>query len=149
MAFLYGAGLISCALLSGSITNPYLMYTFQKGLQIRVAFTSMIYNKVFMNSQSFIKTTRKSLIPFFFLLQAIDMRKSSSINSSNGKIINLLSFDTFRFDTVISLMHHIWKGPIEILVFGFVLYQEMGYYGWIGIAFIICFVPIQSMFYVL
>lgn len=72
------------------------------------------------------------------------MRKSSTINSSNGKIINLLSFDTFRFDTVISLMHHIWKGPIEIFVFGFILYQEMGYYGWIGVAFIICFVPIQS-----
>lgn len=74
------------------------------------------------------------------------MRKSSSISSSNGKIINLLSFDTFRFDTAVSLMHHIWKGPIEVLVFGFVLYQEMGYYGWIGIAFIICFVPIQSTF---
>lgn len=72
------------------------------------------------------------------------MRKSSSIDCSNGKIINLLSFDTFRFDTVISLMHYVWKGPIEILVFGFILYQEMGYYGWIGIAFIICFVPIQS-----
>lgn len=79
--------------------------------------------------------------------QAINMRKSSSISSSNGKIINLLSFDTFRFDTSISLVHHIWKGPIEILVFGFVLYQEMGYYGWIGIAFIICFVPIQSMYF--
>lgn len=46
MAFVYGAGLVSCALLSSSITNPFLMYTFQRGLQIRVAFTSMIYNKV-------------------------------------------------------------------------------------------------------
>lgn len=72
------------------------------------------------------------------------MRKSSPIGSSNGKVINLLSFDVYRFDTVISLMHHLWKGPIEVIVFSFFLYNEMGYYGWIGVAFIICFVPIQS-----
>lgn len=72
------------------------------------------------------------------------MRKSSEINRLNGKLINLLSFDTYRFDTVVSLLHHLWKGPLEIIVFGYILYDEIGYYGWIGIIFILCFVPIQS-----
>lgn len=72
------------------------------------------------------------------------MRTSSTIGSSTGKLINMLSFDTYRFDTVMSLLHHLWKGPMEIPVFGYILYREIGYYGWIGIAFIICFVPIQS-----
>lgn len=35
-----------CAFLSSSLTNPYLMFTSQKGLQIRVALSSMIYKKV-------------------------------------------------------------------------------------------------------
>lgn len=72
------------------------------------------------------------------------MRKSSAMNSSSGKVINLLSFDTYRFDTSVSLLHHLWRGPIEVLVFGYFLYTELGYYGWIGIAFILCFIPIQS-----
>lgn len=80
------------------------------------------------------------------MLQAMNLSKSTSISSSNSKIINLLSFDTYRFDTAVSLLHHLWKGPVEVFVFGFFLYMEMGYYGWIGVAFIICFVPIQSMF---
>lgn len=77
------------------------------------------------------------------------MNKSSSIDSSNGKLINMLSFDTYRFDTAIALLHHLWKGPIEISVFAYILYNEMGYFGWIGLAFIICFVPVQSEFLVL
>lgn len=42
----YAIGLIMCAFLSSSLTNPYLMFTSQKGLQIRVALSSMIYKKV-------------------------------------------------------------------------------------------------------
>lgn len=118
------------------------MYTFQKGLQLRVAFSSMIYKKV----RFYLWLAFRSQLNLFFFLQAINMRRSSSINSSSGKVINLLSFDTYRFDTAISLLHHIWKGPLEILVFGYFLYIEMGFYGWIGIAFIICFVPVQSEF---
>lgn len=72
------------------------------------------------------------------------MRKSSAIHGSSGKVLNLISFDTYRFDTSMSLLHHLWKGPIEVLVFGYILYNELGYYGWIGVAFIMCFIPIQS-----
>ncbi|XP_055302412.1 probable multidrug resistance-associated protein lethal(2)03659 [Sitodiplosis mosellana] len=115
----YAFGLISCAFLSSSITNPFLMYTYQRGLHIRIALCSMVYSKV------------------------LKMRKSSALNGSSGKVINLLSFDTYRFDTAVSLLHHLWKGPIEVLIFGYILYNELDYYGWIGVAFIMCFIPIQ------
>lgn len=42
----YAFGLVLCSFLSSSITNPFLMFTFQKGLQIRIAICSMIYDKV-------------------------------------------------------------------------------------------------------
>lgn len=58
-----------------------------------------------------------------------------------------MSFDTYRFDNVITFMHYLWKGPIEVIVFGYFLYREIGYYGWIGVGFILCFVPIQSKSY--
>lgn len=118
------------------------MFTFQRGLQIRIAMCSMIYDKVNKGKfRSFFMSNH-----YFNKLKAIGMRKSSIINSSNGKIINLLSFDVYRFDTVVSLVHHLWKGPLEIFVFSYFLYKEIGHYGWIGVILIICFVPIQSEF---
>ncbi|XP_031633880.1 probable multidrug resistance-associated protein lethal(2)03659 [Contarinia nasturtii] len=120
MAIWYACVLIMCAFISSSLTNPFQMYAFQKGMQMRVAFASMIYNK------------------------AIKMRKSSSISHLNGKIINLLAFDTYRFDNALSLLHHLWKGPIEVILFGFLLYKEIGYYGLIGIVFILCLIPFQT-----
>ncbi|XP_055309579.1 probable multidrug resistance-associated protein lethal(2)03659 isoform X2 [Sitodiplosis mosellana] len=89
------------------------------GMQIRVICTSLVYRKV------------------------LKISKSVSVNGLNGLAINIMSFDTYRFDNAITLMHYLWKGPIEVIVFGYFLYRELGYYGWIGVGFILCFVPIQ------
>lgn len=51
-----GIGLVSCALLSSCLTNPFRMYMLQIGLQIRVALASMIYNKVYENENGKRKT---------------------------------------------------------------------------------------------
>lgn len=67
-----------------------------------------------------------------------------SVNGLNGLVINLMSFDAYRFDNAMTLFHYLWKGPIEVIVFGYFLFLELGYYGWIGVGFILCFVPIQS-----
>lgn len=58
-----------------------------------------------------------------------------------------MSFDAYRFDNTLSLLYYLWKGPIEVIVFGYFLYREIGYYGWIGVGFILCFVPVQSELY--
>ncbi|XP_031634337.1 probable multidrug resistance-associated protein lethal(2)03659 isoform X2 [Contarinia nasturtii] len=121
MAVWYAFALIMCAFTSSSLTNPFQMYAFQKGMQMRVTFASMIYNKV------------------------IKMKKSSSINLLNGTVINLLEYDTYRFDYVFMLLHYLWKGPIEVIFFGFVLYSEIGYYGLIGVVFILCWIPFQAI----
>lgn len=101
-----------------------------------------------ISRSSFVDRHSKSGIIITKLLsfQALKLPKSSPISKSNGKLINLLAFDTYRFDTMVSLLHHLWKGPIEVIVFGYILYNEIGFYSWIGIALIICFVPIQSTY---
>lgn len=82
----------------------------------------------------------------FYLLyeQVLRISKSVPINGLNGLVINLMSFDAYRFDNTLSLLYYLWKGPIEVIVFGYFLYREIGYYGWIGVGFILCFVPVQS-----
>lgn len=69
------------------------------------------------------------------------------MNGLNGLVINLMSFDSYRFDGTVTLLHYLWKGPIEVAVFGYFLYLEIGFYGWIGVGFILCFVPIQGEWY--
>ncbi|XP_031637356.1 probable multidrug resistance-associated protein lethal(2)03659 isoform X2 [Contarinia nasturtii] len=118
-AIWYAVALTSCAFVSTAFTNPFILYAYQMGMQIRVICTSLIYRKV------------------------LKISKSVSVNGLNGLVINLMSFDAYRFDNAMTLFHYLWKGPIEVIVFGYFLYLEIGYYGWIGVGFILCFVPIQ------
>lgn len=81
------------------------------------------------------------------LFQILKLRRSHTIEGLNGRVINLLSFDMNRFDNIMSFLRYLWKGPVEIIVFGYYIYGEIGYYGFIGVGFILCFVPIQGMKY--
>lgn len=54
-----------------------------------------------------------------------------------------MSTDVACFDYSVYFVHLLWKGPIELAVFGYLIYLEIGFYGWIGLGFILCFVPIQ------
>lgn len=46
MTYWYAAGLIFCTVIRSAYSNPFLLYAFQLGLQVRVTITSMIYRKV-------------------------------------------------------------------------------------------------------
>lgn len=61
----------------------------------------------------------------------------------SGQVINLMSNDVARFDLVVGFVQDLWKGPIELFLLGYFIYREIGYYGWIGIGFLLCFIPIQ------
>lgn len=45
-AIWYAVGLTSCAFVSTAFTNPFQLYAYQMGMQIRVICTSLVYRKV-------------------------------------------------------------------------------------------------------
>lgn len=57
-----------------------------------------------------------------------------------------MSNDVARFDVTMGFVHDLWKGPIELGLLGYFIYREIGFYGWIGIGFLLCFIPLQSKF---
>lgn len=69
--------------------------------------------------------------------------KSSSEDGQNGQIINLLSSDLLKFEYALGLLHEVWKGPMQVLLFLVVIYYEIGASGIVGIAFIASFIPLQ------
>lgn len=56
----------------------------------------------------------------------------------------MMTGDASRFDIVLAYIEELWRGPLEAVVFGYFLYQEIGYYGLIGVGFILSFIPLQS-----
>lgn len=72
------------------------------------------------------------------------MTKSFTVDGLDGRVINLMTNDVLRFNNSMLFLHLLWKGPLEILVFSYFLHREIGWYGFIGIGFILSFAPIQS-----
>lgn len=72
------------------------------------------------------------------------LNKAFAVDGLNGRVINLMSNDVLRFNNSMQFLHFLWKGPLEILVFSYFLHREIGWYAFIGIGFILSFVPIQS-----
>lgn len=71
------------------------------------------------------------------------MSKSTISDGFGGFIINIISTDLTTFDQWLQYIHLLWKGPVEVLIFGYLISLEIGNYGWIGIIFILCFIPLQ------
>lgn len=55
-----------------------------------------------------------------------------------------MSTDVTVLDQSLQYIHSMWKGPLEMIVFGYLIYREIGVCGWLGIGFIAAFVPGQS-----
>lgn len=80
-----------------------------------------------------------------FYLQALKLKKSTTVDDFNGRVINLMTNDVARLDFSSCLVHCLWKGPIELALMGYVMSSEIGYFAWIGCAFLLCFLPLQGI----
>ncbi|XP_034942472.1 multidrug resistance-associated protein 4-like isoform X2 [Chelonus insularis] len=96
-----------------------------------------------MKSQ-FTKIIRDS---FFFKLlttKALRLSTTSFGDTAPGKVVNLIANDVSRFDTVTSIMNHMWSAPISALIVGYILYSEVGCVGVLGVAVVFFVVSIQT-----
>ncbi|EFN66324.1 Probable multidrug resistance-associated protein lethal(2)03659, partial [Camponotus floridanus] len=75
---------------------------------------------------------------------ALRLSKTALGETAPGKVVNLVANDVSRFDLVSILIHHMWSAPLSALIVAYILYQDVGYAGLIGIAAIFVVVPIQS-----
>jgi ABC-type multidrug transport system fused ATPase/permease subunit len=63
---------------------------------------------------------------------------------SNGRIINLMSTDTYRIDTAFGMFHMLWTAPIQILVTLILLLVNLSYSALAGFALIVLSVPLLT-----
>lgn len=96
--------------------NHYLFGCFHIGMKIRVALCSLIYRKALKISQTALRETG---------------------------VINLLSNDVNRFDSVGIFGHSMWDGPLLTTIITYFLWQKAKWAGVVGIAVMFIIVSIQ------
>lgn len=119
-AYVYAFGIIGSSAFAVFAFHSFVMWVYETGAQIRVGCMSLMYRKV------------------------LSLKKSAVGEGLNGQMINILSNELMRFDYSMCFLYDCWKGPLEVLLFGYFIYQQIGVAAFVGIAFIIMFVPLQS-----
>lgn len=136
----YGHSIIFITILSGTGLIHYYFDGFHYGMKIRVAVCSVIYRKV-LCWQVGVCSFSTFLIGHF---QALRLSQKSLIETSPGKIVNLLSNDVSRFELISLVVHPLWASPLLTIVATYILWQETQWAGMIGLATIFLIVSIQS-----
>lgn len=63
---------------------------------------------------------------------------------NNGKIVNLMSVDTYRVDQASGMFHILWTSPLQIVVVLIVLCINLGYSALAGYALLIIMLPLLT-----
>ncbi|XP_031347077.1 probable multidrug resistance-associated protein lethal(2)03659 isoform X2 [Photinus pyralis] len=120
-SYLYSLGIIVSTLFCCLIVQPYLMASYHMGLKMRVVCSSLIYNKILKLSPSSIR------------------------KSTPGYIINLLSGDINAFERVGGLLHMLWIGPLQAILFLYLAWTKIGVSSTFGIGFMVMFIPVYVL----
>ncbi len=55
-----------------------------------------------------------------------------------------MSVDSSRIETAVTCINYLWSGPMIILIIMGMLCQTLGWYAFVGLAFLIAFMPLQN-----
>lgn len=121
-AYMYASGIVLTTAFMIVTFHPFILYILKTACKLRLGCGGLIYRK------------------------SLRLSKSTTEDGLNGRVINLLSNDLGKFDIGLAFLHDIWKGPIESLVFGIIIYMEIGISAVVGMAFLASFIPLQGRF---
>lgn len=121
-AIQYAGGLVVMNAITIMANNQLSLIAYHIAMKIRVAVCSVIYKKVLRMSQT------------------------AMGDASPGKIVNLLSNDVNRFDSLTKFGSALWCSPLLVLAIGYLLWLEVRWAGLIGMAIVFIIVPIQSKY---
>lgn len=78
-------------------------------------------------------------------MKALRLSHATVENTAPGKIMNLLSNDVYRFDTMSMFVNAMWTAPLLVFTVGYLLWIEIRMAGLLGLLIVFIIVPIQSI----
>lgn len=119
-AYLFCAGIVMTTISVIVTFHPLIMWLSERSAVIRLGCSGLVYGKI------------------------LRLPRSAVSDGLHGRMVNLLSSDVARFELALLLLHDVWKGPMETILFGFFIYREIGVSAVIGVGFLLSFVPLQA-----
>ncbi|KAK2578495.1 hypothetical protein KPH14_002055 [Odynerus spinipes] len=123
-AITYASCLILDIVLSIFICHHTNLRNQEVGMQIRIACSSLVYRKI------------------------LRLSKATLTHATGaGTIINILSNDMSRFDTVTLYLHYIWIIPIQLVIMTYIMWRMIGVPTFVGIlCLLLISFPSQGLF---
>lgn len=118
--FMIAIAMFLVSFLQTSVLHQYFLNSFNTGMNIRSAMTSVIYHKSLVLSN-----------------EAADL-------SSTGDIVNLMSVDVQRLQDLTQWCNIIWSGPFQIVICLASLYNLLGRSMWVGVIILMVMIPVNS-----
>lgn len=103
-----------------SVLHQYFLNTYNSGMNLKSALTSIIY--------------QKSLV----------LSNEASNTASTGDIVNLMSVDVQKLQDLTQWIHLAWSGPLQIVLCLISLYKLLGHSMWVGVVILIVMIPVNS-----
>jgi len=121
MGWVYISGIFLCQVIYLVCDNYYSKIVLEIGISVRATNIGAIYRKT-------LKLSNKELQ-----------------NVGPGKIVNMVSTDSFRVQQVIVNGHSFWSSPLQLLVILVLLVRSLGVWSLIGFSIFLFIVPIQGV----
>nr|XP_042909398.1 ABC transporter C family member 13 [Parasteatoda tepidariorum] len=120
IGYYYALGLFLITFTSAIISLQYNYLINRIGLKLKTSLMILVYKKV------------------------LSLNKVSMSNASSGEIMNYLSTDTDRIVNFCQSFHLFWSLPLQIIVALILLYQQIRYCFFIGVAFMLFVIPLNQ-----
>ncbi|XP_068155068.1 probable multidrug resistance-associated protein lethal(2)03659 [Drosophila tropicalis] len=119
-AYMCAMGVVLCSLVAALCYHPFMVHLFAVGARVRLACAGLVYRKC--------------------------LRVSVAADNSgmSGYAIAIMATDLPQFNETFYFFHELWKGPLEGVVFGYIIYQVIGWPALVGMFTIILFIPLQA-----
>ncbi|CAL1532770.1 unnamed protein product [Lymnaea stagnalis] len=100
---------------------------------------SLFFHQLFHRSTSLGLRVRAAIISGVFR-KALTMDSMARKDSTTGEVVNLMSVDASRFESVMSYLWTVWSSPLQIIVSLYLLYDMIGVSIFAGVAFLIAII---------
>lgn len=122
-ALIYATGIVACTFLHIVTYHPFKIWCYSIALKYRMACAGLVYQKTLRLRQELIN------------------------DGLSGRILSILAIDLSRAELGIASFARIVEGPLDCLIYGYIIYSETGFVSIVGIFLLMAFVPLQSEYW--
>ncbi|ORX56536.1 hypothetical protein BCR36DRAFT_580845 [Piromyces finnis] len=119
MGWIYISLIFICQLIYTFCGNYFSNMVLEIGLSVYATINGILYNKTF-------RLTNKEM-------QSI----------GGGKIVNIMSTDSYRIWQLSAYGHYIWSSPLQLFIIQALLVRSLGIWSFIGLSIFLIIIPIQ------